>query len=380
MKIAWIVYGSLAERTGGTIYDARIVEGLRAAGDHVEVVSLRQAAAPRARSRASAELVRRLRRASPDVVVGDELCHEELARAFSRCAFVRRVLLVHHLMCWEEELPPLRRARARVAEALVIRSSDQVVTTSRATAERLRKEGYRGRFDVVLPGADRLPRAARVRTAPPSEPTPTRFVFLGSITARKRVRELVVAFARARISAHLRLVGSCDRDPRYARAVEQTIDMSGLRDCVSFTGEIDERAVARELAAADALVMPSSLEGYGIAATEAIHAGIPVIAAHTPALAEALLPAKNAHVLVESDDDLVDAIRRFVSVPELRASLTANARAAAMPTWAAAVSAFRDALARSPDPGRPGGGSRCACDRPPLEGGRPDRSAPRSPP
>ena len=71
MRIAWVLYGDLAQRTGGTIYDAEVVGGLRRAGDDVRVVSL-----PRAR------LARELRRIAPDVVVGDELCFCELALAF----------------------------------------------------------------------------------------------------------------------------------------------------------------------------------------------------------------------------------------------------------------------------------------------------------
>ena len=40
MKIAWIVYGSLEQVSGGYIYDRLIVEQLRALGDSVTVVSL----------------------------------------------------------------------------------------------------------------------------------------------------------------------------------------------------------------------------------------------------------------------------------------------------------------------------------------------------
>ena len=40
MRVAWVLYESLSLRTGGTIYDARVVEGLRRAGDDVRVVSL----------------------------------------------------------------------------------------------------------------------------------------------------------------------------------------------------------------------------------------------------------------------------------------------------------------------------------------------------
>ena len=46
MKIAWVLYGSLEQRTGGTIYDAEVVRGLRRAGDEVQVVSIEPGGAP----------------------------------------------------------------------------------------------------------------------------------------------------------------------------------------------------------------------------------------------------------------------------------------------------------------------------------------------
>ena len=39
-RIAWVVYGSLEQVSGGYIYDRLIVEQLRALGDSVTVISL----------------------------------------------------------------------------------------------------------------------------------------------------------------------------------------------------------------------------------------------------------------------------------------------------------------------------------------------------
>ena len=66
MRIAWVLYGSLEQRTGGTIYDAEVVHGLERAGDEVELVSLDEGApaeALAARLRAIAPRRDRRRRA-----------------------------------------------------------------------------------------------------------------------------------------------------------------------------------------------------------------------------------------------------------------------------------------------------------------------------
>jgi glycosyltransferase involved in cell wall biosynthesis len=367
MRIAWIVYGSLEQRTGGTIYDAEVVSALRAAGDEVHVVSL-DGSDPAARrgfavtlpplSRAATTasagitLARRVEAIAPDVVVGDELCFAELAIAFRwlgrRRGAPRRVLLVHHLTAWEPELALLRRRVVRLGERLAIEASDALVTTSRTTRERLLAEGVRGRIDVALPGADRL---ARVREGRPARTRgdDVRFVFVGAITPRKRVLEMVRAFARG-ASAHGRLVlvGSSTRDPTYVAEVRRAVVELALGDRVAMTGEIGEDGVARALDAADVLVMPSSLEGYGIAATEAIHAGIPVIAARAQGLEEALAPCPDARLFADDEASLAGAMQRFATDPAQRGAMRSAARDASsrMPTWATCGARFRDALRR----------------------------------
>ena len=294
MRIAWVLYGSLEQRTGGTIYDARVVDGLRRAGDDVHVLSLddgdasqAQAAAhgfartlpPLARVATMAKeglaLARRIQDIDPEIVVGDELCFRELGIAFRRLGHwaqrarrPRRVLLVHHLTAWELELSPLRRRVVRAAERFAIDASDALIVTSRTTRGRLVSEGVRERIEVVLPGADRLSLSGK-DSGSDSE---VRFVVLGAVVKRKRVLEVVRAFARgAARQGRLAIVGSTTRDAGYVAVVRDEIARLGLEERVVMDGEVDEAGVAQALARADVLVMPSTLEGYGIAATEAIH-------------------------------------------------------------------------------------------------------------
>jgi glycosyltransferase involved in cell wall biosynthesis len=324
-KICWIVYGSLAERTGGTIYDAKIVSGLT---DDIEVIGLRRGEDPS-----------RIVRMRPELIVGDELCHRELATIFQR-TFATRVLLVHHLTRWEMELPRSARMRASFYEAQCLRASDLVMTTSQTTKRRLELEGHRGRVDVVLPGSDRL---ARWENATPKaklllpEEGALRLLFVGAVIPRKRVDVLLRATEGVDAISQLVIAGSLERDRAYARRVKE---LAGDRRVV-FLGEIDEKALAIELARADALVMPSSLEGYGIAATEAIHAGTPVIATPAMGLEEALEPCREAVLL---DPDLTQSIRRFAGDEQLRVLMKEAAERAVMPTWADAQRAFAASL------------------------------------
>lgn len=371
MRIAWVLYGGLEQLTGGTIYDAEVVGGLRRAGDDVRVVSLDDQAAdavkvprgmratlpPIARAAATAKaglaLARELRATEPDVVVGDELCFRELAVAFRILGRPRagdrtpkRVLLVHHLTAWETELTALQRRVVRAGEQLAIDACDAIIATSRTTRERLLAERATAPIAVVVPGADRLEREGE-RGRDRDREGGTRFVFVGSVVPRKRVLELVRAFAGgAHAEGRLTIVGSTTRDERYVREVREEIARRGIGERVLMTGEVGQEGVARALDDADAMVMPSSLEGYGIAATEAIRAGIPVIAARAQGLEEALARCPEATIFADDEAALASALRRFAADAALRASMIGAARAASpcMPTWADCATAFRLAL------------------------------------
>lgn len=371
MRIAWVLYDSLEQRTGGTIYDAEVVRGLRERGDDVDVVSidpgdgalaqgfaltLPPVAKAALAAKAGVSLARRIEAIAPEVVVGDELCFAELAIAFRRLGRGRRVpqrvLLVHHLTAWETELTQARRRVVRAGERLAIEASDRLVATSWTTRARLVAEGVGEPIEVALPGSDRLERGRAARRGRHDErESAVQFVFLGALVPRKRILELLRAFAGgANRHARLSLLGSTTRDCAYVAEVKRAIRDLALADHVTLTGEVGEDGVALALDAADALVMPSSLEGYGIAATEAVRAGVPVIAARAQGLEEALAPCADARVFADDESSLATTMHRFAKDAALRAAMRAAAADASsrMPTWTACTERFRAALSATP--------------------------------
>lgn len=345
MRVAWVIYGALDQATGGYIYDRLVIERLRARGDEVRVIELDPA--PRSRLFSALDLAARVARSGPDVVVGDELCHSELAVAFPLLARrVPRALLVHHLRAWELRPGP-QRALVLLAERVAIRSSDAVLATSRATADRLRRELNVSRVDIAEPGADRLEVRPRVI---PADPDRVRLVFVGSLIPRKRVLELLSALDRARDPRlELSLIGDPTRDLAYAARVRSAVSASPfLRERVRFRNLLSDAELAGALAEADALVLPSSLEGYGMVLTEAIHTGVPVLAARVGAVSDVVRGDAEAR-LFDTELELTDLLRRFAAAPDLRASMraAAEARAPSLPTWHAAAAAARASLSRA---------------------------------
>lgn len=337
IRIAWVVYGSLEQVSGGYIYDRLVVEKLRELGDQVTVVSLSPGAPD----------LPRLDPENFDVLVGDELCFRELLPLFRGAAGrLRRVLLIHHLTAWEHE-PGATRDGLMALEKAVIDEADVCVATSHVTADRLYVEGLARRVAVAEPGADRLLR----RPSSGQEPSGSRLrlLFVGNILRRKRVLELIQAFASLTTSGvELVLVGA-ELEPAYAAEVRATVDATGVCDRVRFLGALSGEGVAEELAVADALVLPSVLEGYGMVLSEALFCSVPVIAARVGA-AEQLVSRTAAGLLFEPHEAgaLGAILEAFVSDAALRKRLRIAARRASevLPRWRDTAVALRATLAR----------------------------------
>jgi glycosyltransferase involved in cell wall biosynthesis len=341
MRVAWIVYGDLAQPTGGYVYDRLIVEALRARGDEIVVVDPLEGL--------------RTPHASPlpprggggggvfDAMVGDALCARELGDIFERAQRrTARVLLVHHFASWEVERDD--RVALRVIEARAVAACHHMVVTSEATGARLVAE-YPGRaVDVVVPGSDRLPVHRRASRGDGR----VQLLFVGSIIPRKGLPTLLDAIERLADSRlALTVVGDGGRAPEHTRALAARIDGSTvLRACVTAVGVLDDDALARRMAQADALVLPSSLEGYGMVITEALHAGLAVLATREAALATKI--ADSAAAIVFDDvHELTTGLRGLVRDPLLRAAMHRAAREATLPRWSETVAAFRDVLTRA---------------------------------
>lgn len=335
LRIAWVVYGSLDQVSGGYIYDRLVVEQLRAFGDSVTVVSL---------ARGQAELPELLA-TDFDVVVGDELCFRELGSLFARNGGPRRVLLIHHLTAWEKPAG-VERDQLIADERAVIDLADACVATSYVTADRLHAERIASRVAVAEPGADRLTRPETGGQEPCG--AFVRLLFVGNLLRRKRVQELCEAFVGLPLqNSELVLVGSAELEPDYAAAVQDFVKQAGMGRRVRFLGALGAEAVEQQLAQADALVLPSALEGYGMVLSEALWASVPVIAARVGA-AEELVSRTGAGLLFEPEDvaALGATLCAFVSDDRLRARLRRDAwlAADALPRWADTARSLREHL------------------------------------
>jgi len=162
------------------------------------------------------------------------------------------------------------------------------------------------------------------RFAVPGDPAsagrPPRFLFAGSVTARKGVPALLDAWrALAPRDAELWLAGNVG-----ARERALLPSLPGLR----VLGQVPHAAMAGVYAQCDALVLPSLFEGFGLVILEALAAGLPVISTpHTGAADLAAGEPICSLVEAGSVEGLVRAMRRYLEAPPARSAVSAAAAA-----------------------------------------------------
>lgn len=142
-----------------------------------------------------------------------------------------------------------------------------------------------------------------------------RLVSIGRFVEQKGQMVLVQAMAelvKDLPDLHLVLVGDGEMRPD----LEAAISAAGLERNITLTGWLDEAGVRAELAAAQALVMPSFAEGLPMVVMEAMAAARPVIATHIAGTPELVLPGETGWLVPAGDASaLADAVRGMAAVP-----------------------------------------------------------------
>jgi glycosyltransferase involved in cell wall biosynthesis len=342
---SFLVPGDLATRTGGYIYDRRIIDGLRALGWQVDVHALGDDfPAPDAAALAQAQAVVE---ALPDgtLAVADGLAFGVLdALAHAHAQRLRWVALVHHPLALETGLDATRRSALQSSERRALRAASGVIVTSPFTARSLAADyGVAAeRIAVIEPGTDPMPLATGSQAGEALQ-----LLCVATLTPRKGHALLVQALAGLQDRRWtLHCAGSLTMDAACAQAVRKAIDAHGLQERIVLHGELDEVRLRSLYGAADAFVLPSFHEGYGMALAEALAHGVPVISTHAGAIADTVPPEAGALVAPGDQQALRAVLQRLLDDAAWRQQLRAGARSARerLPSWQHSSNRFAQAL------------------------------------
>ncbi len=240
---------------------------------------------------------------------------------------------------------PVPRAIHSV-ERWLCREAAAVIACSRFMAEQVGQlfQLEPGAIRVIGNGVDLDPVAEshlHVETAAPElyQGRPL-LVFAGRLVHEKGLQELIKALPLLRrqlpevrlvvAGAGQQLADQQDRAARY-----------GVSDLIDWAGFLDAADLARLLAAADLVVVPSLYEPFGMVALEAQLAGTPVAVSDTGGLAELVEPGRTGlRFTPESPEAIAAAVRQLVADPAAARqwAATAQRRARREFGWAAVAS------------------------------------------
>ena len=152
-------------------------------------------------------------------------------------------------------------------------------------------------------------------------------LFLSRLDPKKGMDLLIDAFAelkQRRTNALLVIAG--DGEVGFVRHLRERAEKRGIASDVMWTGFLDGGDKLSALAAAKAFVLPSYSENFGIAAVEALAAGVPVIVTKGVGIAGEIQRADAGIVVPGNSAKLAEAMHRLLSEPELAQRLSANGR------------------------------------------------------
>lgn len=339
-----------ARPSGGNAYDRRICLDLPGFGWQVQ----RHMAAgewPSPGQAARAELARTLRELPDGTVVlldGLVACGVPeivVPEAERLCLAV----LVHLPLGDETGLEPEVAAELDAKEREVLRAVPAVIATSDWAVRRL--VSHHGlapdRVHVATPGADIAPLASGTDGV-------SRLLCVAALTPRKGQHRLVEALAAVTdLPWTCALVGGLDQDPEYVAHLRSLIARFGLEDRFDLVGPQSGAALDASYAAADLMVLTSYAETYGMAVTEALARGIPVLATDVGGVPEAVGRAPDGGVpgiLVPPENPAAIAaeLRGWFGEADVRRRLKAAARGrrAALDGWAHTARSLAGVLGR----------------------------------
>ncbi len=144
------------------------------------------------------------------------------------------------------------------------------------------------------------------------------FVYVGSLNPRKNIERMLQAFDAFKISTQLphKLVIVGERMWNYP-GMEKTLKEMQFENDVIFTGRLTPEILRLTLGSAEALLLVSILEGFGIPLIEAMQCDVPVISSNITAMPEVV---GDAGLLVDpySVSSITDAIIKMARDENLR--------------------------------------------------------------
>ncbi len=204
--------------------------------------------------------------------------------------------------------------QVHAVESWFVRESDSLIACSASMSDEISELFGPDLAEIVVirNGIDssRWPFAPRRAHAGPPE-----LLFIGRLEYEKGVHEAIAALPRIR-RAHPGTTLTIAGDGTQQDWLVEVARKHKVLKCVRFVGRVDHDELLRLMDRADAAVLPSHYEPFGIAALEAAAAGIPLVTSNVGGLGEAVIDGETGVSFPPRDvAALAAAVRRVLDDP-----------------------------------------------------------------
>lgn len=345
LEAAFAIPGALETRTGGYIYDRRVLEGLTASGLPVRHVPL-LVSWPDPTPEAEADLVQQLGALPSDMpLIMDGLVLGAMDTALLARQTRPVIAMLHHPLGLETGLSPARVAFLLAREQANLRHVAHIVVSSQHTREILidQFDVPAQQLSVALPGFDRPAGGAAVEKL-----HPPLILSVGIMCQRKGHDVLLAALGRIRGLDWQAVIAGRAQDAAVYQALIAQRAALGLEGRVRFVGELEADALSALYHQASLFALATRYEGYGMVLSEAQLHGLPVVSCAVGAVPQTVAGGGAILTAPDDADAFAGALAQVLQDRDLQARMGQDSLActAALPTWQDTVAIMRAVIER----------------------------------
>ncbi|MCK4806655.1 MAG: glycosyltransferase family 4 protein, partial [Candidatus Aegiribacteria sp.] len=166
-----------------------------------------------------------------------------------------------------------------------------------------------GKLEVIFNGIDLSEFSDKPRARGTGSKT---ILSVGRLTEAKNYLAAIEAFSLLRSRTSLDLQYCIAGGGTLETVLKKYALELGVSDSVKFLGEVSD--ISSLMKQADVFFMPSSREGFGIAAVEAMASGLPVVASNLPGIGDVVGRDQHCGILVDpgSPSEMAEALLRLL--------------------------------------------------------------------
>lgn len=319
MNIVWLSWKDIhhPEAGGAELVSDRIRQNLAKDGHTVTLITAAYAGSKSVENVNGVQTLRqggkfsvymKARRAYKNITEPVDLIIDEMNTIpFFGCFYpgsARKVLLTYQLArsVWFYQIMFPISVIGYIVEPLYLRLLSKryslVLTESESTKSDLQNYGFKAANIEVFRVGMETNRPAQL----PNMPSSNTILFLGALRPMKRPIDAVRAFEAARDdnpSLTLTLAGNTNGS--YAQKVKAYVNESRHRDHITMAGRVSEKEKTQLLQKADAILVTSVKEGWGLIVTEANSQGTPAVVYDTDGLRDSVLKNKTGKIVPSGD-------------------------------------------------------------------------------